>query len=137
MTGPSYSAAEIAARFGLELRGDGETGISSVATLARAGAGQLAFLANPRYRNQLSESAASAEVMRADDAQGHDGTALVAADPYVALSKSAALFDPPQPLPQGVPLRAFVDPGARNDQHAQVAPSASLCPPSSLPTGRL
>src|SRR3546814_2457129 len=72
MTGPSYSAAEIAARFGLELRGDGETGISSVATLARAGAGQLAFLANPRYRNQLSESAASAVVMRADDAQGHD-----------------------------------------------------------------
>src|SRR3546814_15605282 len=77
MTGPSYSAAEIAARFGLELRGDGETGISSVATLARAGAGQLAFLANPRYRNQLSESAASAVVMRADDAQGHAGTALV------------------------------------------------------------
>src|SRR3546814_8382297 len=87
MTGPSYSAAEIAARFGLELRGDGETGISSVATLARAGAGQLAFLANPRYRNQLSESAASAVVMRADDAQGHAGTALVAADPYVAFAK--------------------------------------------------
>src|SRR3546814_20819490 len=119
MTGPSYSAAEIAARFGLELRGDGETGLSSVATLARAGAGQLAFLANPRYRNQLSESAASAVVMRADDAPGHDGTALVAADPYVALAKIAQMFDPPPPLQPGVPTSDVVDPGARMQHPGQ------------------
>jgi UDP-3-O-[3-hydroxymyristoyl] glucosamine N-acyltransferase len=126
MTGPSYSAAEIAARFGLELRGDGETVISSVATLASAGAGQLAFLANPRYRSQLAESAASAVVMRADDAQGHAGTALVAADPYVAFAKIAALFDPPPPLQPGIHASAVVDPGARIDPQAQVGPFASI-----------
>ncbi|HLS57094.1 MAG TPA: UDP-3-O-(3-hydroxymyristoyl)glucosamine N-acyltransferase, partial [Zeimonas sp.] len=126
MTGPSYSVAEIAARFGLELRGDGETRISSVATLARAGAGQLAFLANPRYRGQLADSAASAVVMRADDARGHAGTALVAADPYVAFAKVAALFDPPPPLQPGIHASAVVDPSARVDPQAQVGPFASI-----------
>src|SRR3546814_20251804 len=103
MTGPSYSAAEIAARFGLELRGDGEAGISSVATLVRAGAGQLAFLDNPRYRNQLSESAASAVVMRADDAQSHAGTAMVGADPYAAFAKATPPFDTHPPSQPGLP----------------------------------
>src|SRR3546814_7481916 len=69
----------------------------------------------PRYRNQLSESAASAVVMRADDAQGHAVTALVAADPYVAFAKIAALFDPPPPLQPGIHASAVVDPGARID----------------------
>src|SRR3546814_11544837 len=135
MTGPSYSAAEIAARFGLELRGDGETGISSVATLARAGAGQLAFLANPRYRNQLSESAASAVVMRADDAQGHDGTALVTADPYVAFAQIAALFEPPPPHPPGVHSSAVGDTGARNAPPAPRAHFACLGTPAERTIG--
>ncbi|MFC3717161.1 UDP-3-O-(3-hydroxymyristoyl)glucosamine N-acyltransferase [Luteimonas soli] len=135
MTGPSYSVAEIAKRFGLELRGDGDTVISSVATLARAGAGQLAFLANPRYRSQLAESAASAVVMRADDAQGHSGTALVAADPYVAFAKVAALFDPPPPLQPGIHASAVVDPSARIDPQAQVGPFASIGARSRIAAG--
>jgi UDP-3-O-[3-hydroxymyristoyl] glucosamine N-acyltransferase len=126
MTGPSYSVAEIAARFGLELHGEGDIRISSVATLARAGAGQLAFLANPRYRGQLAGSAASAVVMRAADAEGHDGTALIAADPYVAFAKVAALFDPPPPLQPGIHASAVVDASARVDPQAQVGPFTSI-----------
>ena len=135
MTGPSYSVAEIAARFGLELHGDGDTRISSVATLARAGAGQLAFLANPRYRSQLAESAASAVVMRATDAEGHDGTALIAADPYVAFAKVAALFDPPPPLQPGIHASAVVDASARIDPQAQVGPFTSIGARSRIAAG--
>jgi len=135
MTGPSYSVAEIAARFGLETRGDAGTRISSVATLARAGAGQLAFLANPRYRSQLADSAAAAVVMRAADAEGHAGTALVAADPYVAFAKIAALFDPPPPLQPGVHASAVVDASARIDPQAQVGPFTSIGARSRIAAG--
>ncbi|WP_417472796.1 UDP-3-O-(3-hydroxymyristoyl)glucosamine N-acyltransferase [Luteimonas mephitis] len=135
MTGPSYSVAEIAARFGLETRGDAATRISSVATLARAGAGQLAFLANPRYRSQLADSAAAAVVMRAADAEGHAGTALVAADPYVAFAKIAALFDPPPPLQPGVHASAVVDASAQIDAQAQVGPFTSIGARSRIAAG--
>ena len=52
-----HTLGDIAARFGLELRGDPATPIHGVATLATAGAGQLGFLANPRYRAQLATTA--------------------------------------------------------------------------------
>ena len=126
MPGLSYSIAEIAARFGLETRGDTDGRITSVATLAKAGEGQLAFLANPRYRNQLVESGASAVVLRADDADGHSGAALIASDPYVAFAKIAALFDPPPALQPGIHASAVVDPGAVVDRAAQVGPFVSI-----------
>jgi len=135
MTGPSYSVAEIAARFGLETRGDAATRISSVATLARAGAGQLAFLANPRYRSQLADSAAAAVVMRAADAEGHAGTALVASDPYVAFARIAAMFDPPPPLQPGIHASAVVDASARVDPQAQVGPFTSIGARSRIAAG--
>ena len=38
--------------------------VAGVATLANAGPGKLAFLANPRYRAQLAQTGAGAVVMR-------------------------------------------------------------------------
>lgn len=126
MPGLSYSAAEIAARFGLELRGDGGVDISSVATLSNARPGQLAFLANPRYRGQLAGSGASAVVMRAADSESYAGTALVADDPYVAFAKIAALFDPPPPPQPGIHASAVVDGRAQVDPGAQIGPFVSI-----------
>ena len=54
MDAPTYTAAELAERFALQVRGDGATRVAGVATLAGAGPDQLAFLANPRYRTQLA-----------------------------------------------------------------------------------
>ena len=51
---PSHTLADLAERFGLRLRGDGGRRIGGVATLANAGAGQLAFLSNGRYAAQLA-----------------------------------------------------------------------------------
>ena len=65
----SFTAAELARRFALELHGDADTSVSGVATLARAGRDELTFLANPRYRSQLAESEAGIVVMGAGDAE--------------------------------------------------------------------
>ena len=64
----SLSLGELAVRFGCELRGDPDTRIERVATLANADGRSLAFLANPRYRAQLSETHAAAVVLGKQDA---------------------------------------------------------------------
>lgn len=126
MAGASYTASELAERFALALHGEGTARVDSVATLAKAGAGQLAFLSNPRYRPQLADSAASVVVMRAADAEGYAGTALIAPDPYVAFAKIAALFDPPAAVQPGIHASAVVDPSADIDPDAQIGPFVAI-----------
>jgi hypothetical protein len=47
-TQPTHTATDLAERFALGLRGDGSVAVRGVATLARAGRDQLAFLAARR-----------------------------------------------------------------------------------------
>ncbi len=123
---PHYSLTALAERFALQVRGDGDLVISGVGTLSNAGAQQLSFLANPQYRAQLASSHAGAVVLRADDAQHSRGACLVAADPYVAFAKIAALFDRAPAATPGIHASAVVMPGAR------VAPGASIGPLCSI-----
>ena len=59
-----HSAASLAERFGLSLRGNADAAVEGVATLAQAGPRQLGFLANPRYRPQLAQTRAGVVVSR-------------------------------------------------------------------------
>jgi UDP-3-O-[3-hydroxymyristoyl] glucosamine N-acyltransferase len=120
MTGPAFELTDLAARFGLEVRGDPNTRIHGVGTLEGAGAGQLAFLANPAYRKQLPDTRAGAVVLRAADAPACPVPCLVAKDPYAAFARLAALFEAPPANTPGVHASAVVEAGA------QVAPSASI-----------
>lgn len=122
MTHPSFTTGELAARFGLELRGDIDLRIDGVATLARAEPGQLAFLANSRYRGQLTDSRASVVVLRADDAADATGAVLIAKDPYTAFAKMAALFEQKPLREPGIHPSAVIDPSARVAPGAHVGP---------------
>lgn len=126
MQSPSFTAGELAQRFGLRLHGGEEVRVDGVGTLARAGASQLAFLANPKYRNQLAESRAGVVVMREDDAQGHAGTALIARDPYAAFAKISALFEPRPVREPGVHASAAIDATATVDPSVHVGPFVSI-----------
>jgi len=57
---------EIADKLGATLEGDGDIEIKAVAGLKEAGAGDLSFLANPKYAAQVTETAASAVIVPAD-----------------------------------------------------------------------
>jgi UDP-3-O-[3-hydroxymyristoyl] glucosamine N-acyltransferase len=118
----THTLGEIAARFGLELRGDAATEIRGVATLADAGPGQLGFLANPRYKAQLASTRADAIVLRAVDADAFPRASLIAPDPYVAFARVATLYERAPAATLGVHASAIVGEGAR------IAPSASIGP---------
>ncbi|MBO9880000.1 UDP-3-O-(3-hydroxymyristoyl)glucosamine N-acyltransferase [Xanthomonas sp. D-109] len=126
MNTSTYTADEIAERFGLQVHGDGSVAVHGVATLAQAGPGQLSFLANPRYRAQLADSTAAIVVLRADDAEAAPGTALIARDPYVAFAKIAALFDVAPLRPPGIHPSASIDPSAQVAASAHVGAFVSI-----------
>ncbi|QDS15460.1 UDP-3-O-(3-hydroxymyristoyl)glucosamine N-acyltransferase [Xanthomonas arboricola] len=120
------TASAIAEQFGLIVVGDGAVEVSGVSTLAHAGAGQLSFLSNPRYRPQLGQSQAAVVVLRADDAADARGTALVAKDPYTAFAKIAALFDVAPVREPGIHPSAVIDPSAQVSPNAHVGPFVSI-----------
>ncbi len=126
MSPAEFTAADLADRFSLQLRGDGQVRIAGVATLASAGPGQLAFLANPRYRGQLAQSRAAVVVVRAEDADAVPGTALVARDPYVAFARISALFEAVPARAPGIHPSAVVDPSAEVSPDAHVGPFVSI-----------
>ncbi|MCC7256246.1 MAG: UDP-3-O-(3-hydroxymyristoyl)glucosamine N-acyltransferase [Dokdonella sp.] len=120
MTG-TVTLGEIARRLELQrVGGDPAQPIRGVATLADADSGQIGFLANPRYRAQLDGSRAAAVILREADAVGMSRACLIAADPYVAFAKVAALFER---LPAAKP---GIHPSASVDAGAQIDPTASI-----------
>jgi UDP-3-O-[3-hydroxymyristoyl] glucosamine N-acyltransferase len=119
---PTCTLAELAARFGLRLRGDGSRIITGVATLESAAAQQLGFLANPRYRAQLIATQAGAVILRESDAAACTTNCLIAADPYVAYAKIAAMFER---VPAAI---AGIHPSAVVAASASVAAGAGVGP---------
>jgi UDP-3-O-[3-hydroxymyristoyl] glucosamine N-acyltransferase len=111
---------QLAEFLGATLRGDAEKAITGLATLQEAGPAQLSFLANPQYRKYLPDNKAGAVLLKAVDAEGYTGDALVVADPYLAYARISHLFDPKPKAAAGVHPTAVVA------ADAQVDPSASI-----------
>lgn len=135
MTFRVVSLGEIAQRFGLALRGSDDALITGVATLAAADAGQIAFLANPRYRRELATTRAGAVLLREADAADCPVPCLVAADPYASFVRIAALFEPPRKIAPGVHPSAAIDPSAVVDAAASIGPFVSIGPRSRIAAG--
>ena len=133
---PVFAASELARRFELELQGE-DRQVHGVGTLSGATPEQLSFLANPRYRSQLAETAAGVVVLRADDMASRDGTALVARDPYTAFAKIAALFERKPARPAGIHPTAAVDASAVVDAAASIGPHAFVGARSRVAAGAL
>ncbi|TZF91160.1 UDP-3-O-(3-hydroxymyristoyl)glucosamine N-acyltransferase [Cognatilysobacter lacus] len=127
---PVYTAGELAGLFGLTVVGDASTAVVGVATLSDAGHDRLAFLSNPKYRAQLAATRAGIVVLAAPDAERAPCTALVAADPYVAYARVAALFERATAAPAGVHPTAYVDPSASVHPSASIGAHASIGPRS-------
>jgi len=122
MSEHNYTVSELAARLGLSYRGDGERRIAGVGTLASAGADQLSFLSNGKYAAQLKATGAGVVILREENLADCPTAALIAADPYVAYAKAAALFERLPAAPRGVHPSAVVATSAKVSASASVGP---------------
>jgi len=108
----SYILADIAKRIGAVVQGDEQCEISGIATLADATAGQIAFLANSKYSEQLASTKASAVIVTKAEATQCQCNALVMDNPYMGYALVAQLLDTtPKPASQIHPS-AIIDEGA-------------------------
>jgi UDP-3-O-[3-hydroxymyristoyl] glucosamine N-acyltransferase LpxD len=98
---------------------------------------QLGFLANPRYRAQLAETAAGVVVLRAEDADARTGSVLVARDPYTAFAKIAALFERKPARDTGIHPTAAIAPSATVDASAHIGPHVSIGANSKVGAGAM
>jgi UDP-3-O-[3-hydroxymyristoyl] glucosamine N-acyltransferase len=112
----------LAVRFGLALRGEPDLKVRSVATLSRAEAGSVSFLANSRYRRQLETTRATAVVVSAEDAPHSPVAALIHANPYLAYARIALLIHPQVSLAPGIHPSAVVSSLARTAASASIGP---------------
>lgn len=117
-----HSLADLSARFKLELRGNPDHIINGVGTLMTGGSSQVSFLANRAYRKELPGTKAGAVILKAGDAEACPTNCLVAADPYLAFARIAALFDP---RPEGKP---GIHPSAVVAESATVSEGTSIGP---------
>jgi UDP-3-O-[3-hydroxymyristoyl] glucosamine N-acyltransferase len=120
------SLGELAAAFGCELAGDPAVEVNRVATLANAGGDCLSFFANTLYRDDLRATGAAAVIVREEDVDDCPVAALIAADPYLAYARMAALLHPDPELQPGIHDRAWVSENADIAATAEVSANVSI-----------
>ena len=122
----SYSLREIAAQLGGEVQGDDTVVVSRMASLTGARSGDLSFLANSKYRSQLSSTAASAVVIGSDDANATALPRIVTGNPYAYFAKVSSLLNPVVPVVPGVHPTADVHPSAVIDPTASIGAHVTI-----------
>ncbi|MCC5451582.1 UDP-3-O-(3-hydroxymyristoyl)glucosamine N-acyltransferase [Rheinheimera sp. UJ51] len=128
----------LAEKLNAELNGDAACGVSAVASLEKAGPGQLSFLSNSKFRSYLADTQASAVLIKAADlpfvAPGVNS--LVVADPYVAFAKAAQLFDTtPDTAKLGIAPSAVIDASANIAADAHIGANAVISANAKIAAG--
>lgn len=126
MSVTAYTLIELVARFGGEVRGNGLTLVSQVASLTNAHSDQIAFLANPKYRDQLAPSQAGALILGRDAAEFSDKPRIIADNPYTYFAKVSTLFNPPWRGDSSIHAAAVVHPTAKIGQDVSIAAHAVI-----------
>jgi UDP-3-O-[3-hydroxymyristoyl] glucosamine N-acyltransferase len=116
----TLTLSEIVARLGGERLGD-DVAVARVAPLEIAGAGDISFLANPKYRKQLDGTQASALIVSPALKEAAAGRPLIVTpDPYLYFARLAQLFHP-RPAPQ-----AGIHPSAAVGEGTSIAASSEI-----------
>lgn len=121
--------ASVVAALGGELHGDASLVVTGLSTLESAGAGDLAFLSNPKYQSQLAHSAAGCVIVgpAMQAAAQERGACIVTDDPYLYFARLTQLWKRRIRSDSGAPSvhpSAVVHPGASVHARATIG---ALC----------
>src|SRR3989338_4207801 len=122
----SYRLADIAARFGGRVLGDGEVRVIQVATLENAQSSHISFLTNSKYRTQLANTCAGAVILGEADAQATELPRIVSDNPYAYFARVSALINSLPEARPGVHPEATVGTGAQIDPTTRIAATAVI-----------
>lgn len=124
----TLSLGEIAEFLGGELRGDPAGSIHAINTLQDAGPGEISFLANPAYAKYLSQTKASAVLVRPAEAEMCASDAIILDNPYLGYAKLSRLFEREPSQASGIHASAVVSPQAKVAESAVIGPGVVIAP---------
>jgi len=90
------TVVELAERLGCRIEGRSDLKLTGIATIRDAGPDQLTFLANPRYRKELSETRAGAIIVAADEETPPAMIRIVSDKPYIDFQRAMGVLYPPE-----------------------------------------
>ncbi len=108
----NYTLEQIAEKIGATITyadSDKSITVNSLATLSSAQSGQIAFLANSKYRQQLCDTQASAVILQEDCLSDCKTHALVMANPYMGYAIVAQLLNTTPATAENIHPSAVVD----------------------------
>lgn len=116
----SLTVKKLAGLLGRPFEGEGETEIRGVASLEKAKKGDLAFLAQPKYRAVLDASQASAAIIPATEKYERI-PAIKSENPHLDFIKAVELFSKPYRPEAGVHPAAVVSSSAKIGKGAAIS----------------
>lgn len=104
--------AQLAELLTLSYQGDGSVDVFKVATLAKAGTGDISFFTNRKYRSELEKTSASVVIMTEQEARLWSGNALIARNPHLVYAQVAQILHPIAKAIAQIHPKADIDPTA-------------------------
>jgi UDP-3-O-[3-hydroxymyristoyl] glucosamine N-acyltransferase len=122
----AYRLADIAARFGGQVMGDADTLVQQIGTLEHATTGQIAFLANAKYRSQLENSKASAVILSRADVDVTELPRIVCDNPYSYFARLSAFLNPQAVYAPGIHPSAIIGKDVQISAQAHIGPLVTI-----------
>src|SRR4051794_5699929 len=122
----AVSLGELAVRFGCELRGNPDTLVERIGTLANADASCVAYLFEARNRRELAATRAAVVVLQPAAADACPTASLICSNPRATFARITSLLHPTPHRPAGIHPSAIVSPTARVDSSAHVGALAVI-----------
>lgn len=116
----------LAQQLDAQLHGDGDIVITAVASMQSAREGQITFLSDSRYREQLANTQAAAVVLTEADLPYCNVAALVVKNPYLTYARMAQLMDTTPSPAQGIAPTAAVASDARLGDGVSIGANAVI-----------
>ncbi|UCF72777.1 MAG: UDP-3-O-(3-hydroxymyristoyl)glucosamine N-acyltransferase [Deltaproteobacteria bacterium] len=111
----------IAESVGGAIVGDDQVSIKGINSLPLAEKGEMSFLADPRLKDQIRVTKASAVIVR-EFSGLYQGPQLIVSDPYLAYARVAAMFAPPIPRFPGISEKAIIGKGTHIGKDVSIYP---------------
>ncbi len=131
----AFTLTEIADWIDAEIDGDSDLEIDGLAKIENAQAGQLSFIANPKYHKYIGTTHASAILVNKDFPKSSK-TLLRVENPYYSFLICARHFyRQQQPIPKGIHETAIISPDAIIDDNVAIGPYVYIGHNSSIGAG--
>lgn len=130
-----FTLGKLAEQLGAKVHGDPECVITSVSSLDRGAEGDITFLSNPKFRQLLTKTHASAVIVSADDVDQLSTNGLVVENPHLAFARVADWLYPLDHSPAGIHPQAIVDPASQVHPEASIGPGCVIEAGASVSAG--